>query len=329
MTESAAWPAWAIQWYSAMCLISLLNVLAYVASLLHQKPFADAALRRYQLRLQVLAAPMVFVAAWRCIFPTGYLERYAWYDCWPCSILLGRCLATVAEVAWVAQLALAVAFVDQSLPSRRPAAPQGEGVRPALAALADADRAAEANGSSSGRGCRLVPVLAWGMVISICCAEVASDFATITKNGLGYALEETLWGVSFSLLCPTSAWLLLRVLKECPRASARVGCCNAVFFTLTTAVVSFGYLVWQWSFHVPQEWNQWRAQLEAGDVFYGFWDGLKDAALERNVTRAYDIWGPSLVWLTGYFSAGVWSSIALTFAPHVRALDASAPLSKA
>lgn len=278
-----------------MCIISAVNVLAYMAALLRRKPFADALLRRYQIRLQALAAPMVAVAAWRCVFPTCYLQRYTWYGSWPCSILLGRCLATVAEVAWVAQLALAMAFVDKSLP---------------------------------GGGSRFVPLMAWGMVLSICCAEVASDFATITTNGLGYFLEESLWGVSFSLFAPTNAWLLLRVLKL-PRASARVGCCNAVFFTLTASAVSFGYLVWQWGLHVPQEWRQWREQVEAGHVFYGFWDGLKNAASERNVTHAYDIWGPSLVWLTGYFSAGVWSSIALTFAPHVKSLNEAELISKA
>ncbi len=50
---------------------------------------------------------------------------------------------------------------------------------------------------------------------------------------------------------------------------------------------------------------------------YGFWGGTVNAASERHVTHELQAWQAYLVWMTGYFSLGVWSSIALTFAPGI------------
>eukprot|EP00927_Polykrikos_kofoidii_P080250 TRINITY_DN77123_c0_g1_i1.p1 TRINITY_DN77123_c0_g1~~TRINITY_DN77123_c0_g1_i1.p1 ORF type:complete len:296 (-),score=28.52 TRINITY_DN77123_c0_g1_i1:319-1206(-) len=278
------WPTWAVWWYTMMCLIAAFNVLVYVWALFIQKPAVDEQTRRYERWMRGLACPMVLVCAWRCVFPSTYLERFTWYDAWPCSIFLERNLAAVAEIAWVMQIALAVAFIDRCLP---------------------------------GGGHLPTQVAAKLMVVCICCAEVSSDYATITKNGFGYFLEETFWGVTFTLLVPASVNLVFR-LWQLPKISTRSGCCNAVFFAGTASIVGFGYIVWQWTFHVPQQWRIWRQQLADGDVFYGFWPGVRNASLEHVVTHEYADWGPSLVWLTGYFSAGVWSSIALTFAPRVK-----------
>ena len=41
-----------------------------------------------------------------------------------------------------------------------------------------------------------------------------------------------------------------------------------------------------------------------------------DAATERNASHAWSDWGPRLLWMSVYFSLGVWSSIALVNAPR-------------
>ena len=43
---------------------------------------------------------------------------------------------------------------------------------------------------------------------------------------------------------------------------------------------------------------------------------LRNSLTERHVSHDYKVWGPSLIWLTGYFTVGVWSALALTSAPR-------------
>ena len=51
----------------------------------------------------------------------------------------------------------------------------------------------------------------------------------------------------------------------------------------------------------------------------------EDAATTRRETRAWDAWGHKLLWMTAYFTLGVWSSIALVSAPRKRS-DKRIPL---
>jgi hypothetical protein len=82
---------------------------------------------------------------------------------------------------------------------------------------------------------------------------------------------------------------------------------------------------WGWLSDVPSNYEAWRKDQAAGKQYFGFWDGLEDAATTRRETRAWDAWGHKLLWMTAYFTLGVWSSIALVSAPRKRS-DKRIPL---
>src|ERR1700682_4825928 len=59
--------------------------------------------RRLQL---LLSAGYVFGCAFRSAFPVYDVPRFCLFDSWLCSVIVGRSVATVAELCFVAQWAL-------------------------------------------------------------------------------------------------------------------------------------------------------------------------------------------------------------------------------
>merc|ERR1719240_1547419 len=109
------WPWWAVIWYTFMCTAGACNVLAFCIVFSRQTPSIDKQVRWYQWWMRWLAVPVVFVCTWRSVFPNLYPGRYTWYDTWLCSILFARMLATIAEIALVVQIALALTFIDRGV----------------------------------------------------------------------------------------------------------------------------------------------------------------------------------------------------------------------
>ncbi len=162
-------------WWDALRAVSALNVVAWVAaalwtvrlrSTLHA---ADWASRRLQL---LLCAGYVFGCAWRSVLPVFDVQRVVLVDSWWSSVIVGRSVATLAELCFVAQWALLLRDTARSI---------GSAVAGALARA-------------------LVPL--------IVVAELCSWHAVLTTSNLGHAIEESLWGLCAALiaLCLLAIW---------------------------------------------------------------------------------------------------------------------------
>jgi hypothetical protein len=279
------------------CVPSPCNIGLYLLVSAKQSLDHDPATRRYQRRMRLLAAPMVAVCAWRCFFPNLYPGRITWYDSLMCSILLHRMIATVAEVCWIAQIASALSFIGKGISHAQASCPSGS-----------------VTSSSRINYIGNLTKLAVGAIFA---AEMCSDFATITNDYMGFFLEESLWAIAFLIFCPISIFLM-HALRRLPADMNKAnGCCSAGAFLLMTSCLTSGYLIWQMFFHVPGEYNTWRNQLATGTATDPFLKGLWSSLVERHVSRAFNVWGSGLLWLTGYFSIGVWSSIALVCSPRI------------
>ena len=143
------------------------------------------------------------------------------------------------------------------------------------------------------------------LVPMIAMAEVCSWYATLTTNALGSVFEESLWTVAAALL-----WLALRQLGERVQGGRRrfVG----MALVLTTVYVLFMCFV-----DVPMYVARWRADERAGRTYLSLRAGWRDAAFRRVVTRRWKDWRGEMPWMSLYFSAGVWLSIALIRAPRL------------
>jgi hypothetical protein len=130
-------------------------------------------------------------------------------------------------------------------------------------------------------------------------AECFSWYAVLTTNYLGNAVENSIWAASFALI----AAALLRMLSEF-RGVARLGIGIAV-----AGIV--GYFVFIATTDVPMYLGRWQADMAKGKEHLDVVAGLYDAMTRRVVTRDLGQWGDEITWMSLYFSAAVWSSLAL------------------
>lgn len=142
--------------------------------------------RRVQL---LLSAVYVLGCAFRSAFPVFDVPRICVVDSWLSSVVLGRAVATVAELCFVAQWALM---------------------------LREISRAA---GSFVGN---IVSVV---LVPLIAVAEACSWYSVLTTSNIGHVAEESIWGLSVALLVAGLAAILPRCTAA--RRPLLLACCVA------------------------------------------------------------------------------------------------------
>jgi hypothetical protein len=64
---------------------------------------------------------------------------------------------------------------------------------------------------------------------------------------------------------------------------------------------------------VPLYITRWRISKRTGLCYLRVADGLKDAVVRRRVSQRRDDWRQEMPWMSLYFSAGVWVSLAIIF----------------
>ena len=162
-------------WWFLLCVVSAVNVLAlsWSARALHRRhhtlPAEAYASRRLQL---VLSAGYVLGCAYRSALPVFDVQRICLFDSWLSSVIVGRSVATVAELCFVTQWALLMHEISRF------------------------------TGSKTGK------TAAFAVLPLIGIAETFSWYSVLTTSNLGHVVEETLWGVTAAMLVITllSAW---------------------------------------------------------------------------------------------------------------------------
>jgi hypothetical protein len=157
-----AWSNPLAWWWGLLTLVSAVNIavwfLLYVQ--LRDQPSAGSA-SGIQL---VLCAGYVFGCAFRSLLPRADVQRICLFDTWLSSVAVGRTVATVAELCFVAQWAV---ILHQ------------------LGSMTGAD---------------IVLSAAWVILPLIVVAECLSWYAVLTTNYLGNAIENSIWAVAFFVI---------------------------------------------------------------------------------------------------------------------------------
>jgi hypothetical protein len=130
-------------------------------------------------------------------------------------------------------------------------------------------------------------------------AECCSWYAVITTSYLGNAFENSLWAMTFLLI----AVALVRLYGEF-RGVMRAAIAIAV------AGIA-GYLAFLATVDVPMYLARWQADVASGKKLLDVFVGLYDASTRWAVTRDIAHWHEEMPWMALYFSAAVWSSLAL------------------
>lgn len=164
-------------WWFFLCSVAGFNILAWTlsAAALERRQAVlspeEYDLRRVQL---LLSAGYVLGCAYRSALPVYDIQRFCLFDTWFSSVIVGRSVATFAELCFAAQWALLLREISR------------------------------ATGSGVGRVTSLV------VVPLIAVAELCSWYSVLTTSNLGHVLEESIWALSAGLLVMSLLWIWRR-----------------------------------------------------------------------------------------------------------------------
>lgn len=211
----------------------------------------------------LLCAAYVFGCAFRSVLPRADVQRICLFDTWLSSVVIGRSVATVAEVSFAAQWAIVL---------RQMGGMAGADTTLIVASI-------------------IVPLI----VVAQCC----SWYGVLTTNYLANAIENSIWAVAFLLV----GIAVCRLLPEF-EGIVRLG--------LIVAIVGIaGYLAFLITIDVPMYLGRWQASIAGGQGTLHPIQGLRDACTRWVVTHDLAHWKDEIAWMSLYFTAAVWASLAL------------------
>ena len=159
-------------WWYFLCAAACFNVAVWSLSsraLARRRPALTT--EDYQMRRVLLLLSAVYVGgcAYRSVFLVYDVPRICLFDSWASSVLVGRTVATLAELCFVAQWALLLRS------------------------------ASKLTGSMVGK------VVSLALVPLIVIAETCSWYSVLTTSNIGHVAEESIWGLSVALLVASVA----------------------------------------------------------------------------------------------------------------------------
>jgi hypothetical protein len=259
-----AWSNPLAWWWGLLTLVSGVNIAVWFAlyRYLGEQPNGLVITSGTGLML-LLCAAYVFGCAFRSLLPRADVQRICLFDTWLSSVVIGRTVATVAEICFAAQWAIILHQL----------------------------------GTMTGAGTTVNA--AWIIMQLILIAECLSWYAVLTTDYRGNAIENSLWAVAFFIV----AIGLCRLIPEFD---------GPVRVVLAIAIVGIaGYLAFLMAIDVPMYLNRWRAKADDGSTLVRPLDGLRDVSTRWIVTHDLAEWKDEIPWMSLYFSAAVWASLAL------------------
>ncbi len=265
-------PAMTYVWWAGLCLVGLFNITLWYRTArwtanAATASDAEASWRRAQL---VLSAVYVLGCAYRSAFPVFDVPRQTLFDSAFSSALVGRSVATVAELSFAAQWALLLVAMGRSFAHRA------------------------------------MVVAGWYIVPLIVLAEVCSWYSVLTTSNLGHVFEESLWALCAAMVTASLAWAWPRCARP-ERTILALGCLLAAIYTAYMVVVD-----------VPMYAHRWMADEASAKTYLTLGEGVLDAGSRWHATDAWATWRTEVVWMSLYFSVGVWMSIGLVHMPPLR-----------
>ena len=213
----------------------------------------------------ILSGIYVFVCAFRSFLPRIDVERYCLFDHPLSSVMLGRSLATIAEVSFSAQCALLIDNLGQSLSSPT------------------------------------IQFIAYTLVPIIVLAQVSCWYATLTLNHLWHSIEEAAWVAMLALaaVCFSIGFFMLSGLLKVLMAIGIISCLGSAYIMLFI--------------DIPMYLSRKHDSHKQARQFLSVSAGIKDALSRRVKTSDWDVWKKEVLWLSSYFTFGVWLSIGMVF----------------
>lgn len=149
-------------WWALLVLAGCTNIVLWC--LLYRMLEEGAARVDGGISMLMLSGAYVFGCAFRSFLPRADVQRFCLFDTWLSSIVIGRSVATIAEVSFAAQWALILKLLG------------------------------EVSGVSGAT------LLAPCVVPLIIVAQICSWYGVLTTNSLINAVENSIWAITFALI---------------------------------------------------------------------------------------------------------------------------------
>jgi len=249
------------RWWQLISAVSVGNIILWSGAAWGLMSESDP----YRFKQLALSGLFVAACAFRSFLPRVDLERICLWDVSLSSVVVGRTVATIAELCFASQCALLLFKL------------------------------------SAETGSSAITTIAVAVLPIVVVAELACWFAVVTLNYIGHAVEELLWSIMIGMV---AAGLVLygRHTAGALPILVPIGVLAAAGAVLLILTVD-----------VPLYVSRWRVGKRAGLRYLRIVDGLKDAIMRRRVTQRRDDWQQEMLWMSLYFSAGVWVSLGIIF----------------
>ena len=143
--------------------------------------------------------------------------------------------------------------------------------------------------------------VAWSLVPIIVLAQVCCWKAALTLDHFWHGMEEALWVVMSALAaaCFIAGLVLLDGWLRVLMAVGIVSCLGAAYIMLFV--------------DIPMYFARSREHRGGARPFMRIGDGMRDAVGRRIQTSDWAVWKNEVVWISTYFTFGVWLSIGMIF----------------
>jgi hypothetical protein len=144
-----------------------------------------------------------------------------------------------------------------------------------------------------------ISFIAYLIVPIIVLAQGFCWYAALTLQHIWHGVEEFAWIIMILLatFCFFNGFIAL------------TGMYKLVMFIAITACLGSAYIML--FIDIPMYLSRQREELQAGRSFLTIGDGFRDALSRRVHTDDWSIWKKEAIWITTYFTFGVWLSISM------------------
>ena len=146
---------------------------------------------------------------------------------------------------------------------------------------------------------QIVEYVSYSIVPIIVLAQLFCWHATLTLNHFWHSMEEFAWVIMLVLIsgCFIAGFFLLSAEYQVLMVIGLISCLASIWVMLFI--------------DIPMYLSRTNEREKRGHRLLSVKDGIKDAVLRRVHTNDWAIWKKEVLWITSYFTIGVWLSISM------------------
>lgn len=245
-------------WWKFLCFTAVINILIWLVAISMRTD-----MQSFSYSQPVLSGIYVMICAFRSFYPRIDLERYCLFDTPASSVVIGRSLATIAEVCFSIQCALLIYDLGLLLNSTA------------------------------------IIYIAYAIVPIIVIAQACCWYAALTLNHFWHGMEESAWVVMILLAagCFLTGFITLDGVYQILMGIGLLSCLGSAYIMLFL--------------DIPMYFSRTKDGSRSGVKYLNIEEGIQDALSRRVQTSDWEVWKKEALWITPYFTFGVWLSIGM------------------